>query len=223
MSPRSLALVASLTLLGASQQALAAESAPEPDPRAGTGTVTSVHVKDMGVHSPRGRRIYRDNEPFEEVVDSHRRIFVIEAVAGTGPEGNVGLVVGFLPKQLKGIEFFGGGGIDVGPALYVSGAVRFVFNLGGVRPYLGAGYFFKDAFAVGAYAHNAFFELGHTWRIGSTNHLSLGVGIARLVHVGVREDSPLRTPDVDPTSLELQRASVSPYTPLLSLRVSRAF
>jgi hypothetical protein len=217
--------VALALALAAAPEAAAetAEDEQEPDPRAGSGAETSVHAKDLGLHSPRGRRIYREEESFLEVLDSHRRIFIIEAAAGAGPEGNLGLVLGWMPKQIKGIEFFGGAGIDLGPAVYVSGAVRFLFNIRGVRPYLGAGYFYKDAYRIETYAHNAFLELGHSWKLGPTNHLSVGLGVARILHTGVKAASPLRTPDVDPASLDEQIRAVPRYLPMASARFSRAF
>ncbi len=213
--PAALALVCS--------QALAGEVDNGPDPRAGTGQDTTSHVKDVGVHTPRGRRIYGDEEPLEHILDSRRRIFVIEAVAGSGPEGNLGLVLGWMPKQIKGVEFFGGVGLDIGPAVHVSGATRFLFNIRGVRPYVGVGYFYKGAFAIETYSHNAFVELGHSWKLGPTNHLTVGAGVARLLYTGVSEDSPLRAPNVDPAALEAQRKLVPTYLPLFAARFSRAF
>ncbi|MBX3262038.1 MAG: hypothetical protein KIS78_28810 [Labilithrix sp.] len=219
---RVLRAAASAVVLAASP-ALAGEGDTGPDPRSGTGAATTSHVKDIGVHTPRGRRLYRDEEPLERILDSRRRIFVIEAVAGSGSEGNLGLVLGWMPREIKGIEFFAGVGLDVSPAVHVSGATRFLFNFRGVRPYVGVGYFYKGAFAIETYSHNVFLELGHSWKLGPTNHLTVGAGVARLLHTGVDEDSPLRSPNVDPASLEAQTKLVPPYLPLFAARFSRAF
>lgn len=198
-----------------------ATAAPEEE-REGHGEI--IHgAKGLGVHTPRGRTLYREGETFETVVDSRRRIFVMEAAAGYGPEGNLGLVLGWLPKALHGVEFYGGVGVEVNPAWHASGAVRFLFSVHGFRPYIGAGYFYKDLFVTKVYAHNAFVEVGHSWKLGPTYHLTIGIGLARLLSVGVRKDSPLRTAEVNPAGLGEQLDGVAPYRPTIALRFSRAF
>lgn len=183
----------------------------------------NARSKDLGLHSPRGRRIYRDEADIESVVDSRGRVFVIEAAAGAGPEGNLGMVFGWMPKEIHGVEFYGGAGIEVNPAYRLSGAVRFLFNIHGYRPYLGLGYFFKDAYVIDTYAHNAFLEAGYSVKLGATNHLAFGLGIARLLYTGVRADSVLRTPEVNAASLEEQIDAVPRWLPMFAVRFSRAF
>lgn len=180
-------------------------------------------AKSLGVHTPRGRAIYRPDQIFHDIVDSRRRIFVIEAAAGWGPEGNVGLVFGWMPKVIHGIEFYGGAGLEANPAYRITGAVRFLFNIKGYRPYVAAGYFFKDAWVIDTYAHNGFLELGYSFKLKSTNHLTIGLGLARKLHVGVRPQSVLRTGEVDQESLEDQIKRVPPYMPMGVVRVSHAF
>jgi hypothetical protein len=180
-------------------------------------------AKSLGLHTPRGRAIYRPDQLFSDIVDSRRRIFVIEAAAGLGPEGNLGLVFGYMPKQIHGIEFYGGVGAEANPAYRVTGAVRLLFNIKGYRPYFGAGYIYKDAYAIGTFSHNGFLEAGYSLKLKSTNHLTLGLGISRLAYAGVRASSALRGPEVDAASLEEQIKRIPPYQPLFVVRVSHAF
>jgi hypothetical protein len=195
----------------------------EEDPsRVGSGTF-NAESKDVGLHSPRGRRIYRSEAELGGVVDSRRRIFVIEAAAGAGPEGNLGIVLGWMPKAIHGLEFYGGAGFEINPAIHVTGAARFLFNICGYRPYLALGYFYKDAYAIETFTHHVFLEGGYSLKLGPTNHLSLGLGVARLLYTGVRNGSPLRTREVDQTSLAEQIDSLPPYLPMFVARFSRAF
>jgi hypothetical protein len=206
-----LAGVAGLTIPGVAR-------AEEP----GTGTY-SAESKVVGLHSPRGRNIYRSEAELGGVVDSRGRVFVIEAAAGAGPEGNLGIVVGWMPKAIHGLEFYGGAGYSVNQAIHVSGAARLIFNIGGYRPYVGLGYFYKDSYAIETHTHNAFAEIGYSLKLGPTNHLSLGLGLARLLHTGVRHHTPLRSPEVNQASLNEQVASIPPYLPMFTARFSRAF
>lgn len=214
------AMLVALALLGAAPAAAASE--PEREGREGSGKLVQG-AKGFGLHSPRGRTIYRTEETFEDIVDSRRRIFVMEAQAGYGPEGNLGLVFGWMPKALHGVEFYGGAGVEINPAVHVSGAVRFLFNIRGYRPYVGVGYFYKDLFVTDVYAHNAFVEAGYSWKVGPTYHFTLGIGVARLLHTGVRAGSVLRGADVDAAQLERQIDDVLPYRPIVAFRFSRAF
>jgi hypothetical protein len=65
--------------------------------------------------------------------------------------------------------------------------------------------------------------VGHTWVIHRTMRLSLGVGIRRILHTVLVEDSPLATPDVDPAAVERELGRVNPWLPLGAIRFSRAF
>ncbi len=203
--------------------ALAPAARANDEPFEGTGTHAADHSKDLGIHTPRGRALYRSDATVEAAVDSRRRIFVIEAVAGAGPEGNLGLVFGWMPKAVKGLEFYGGAGFEWNPAAHVSGAVRYLFNVRGHRPYVALGYFYKDLYEIDTYAHNAFLEVGYSLKLGPTNHLSIGAGLARLVAAGVRADSDLRTADVEPASIDAELAAIPRYLPLAAARFSRAF
>jgi hypothetical protein len=215
--------IASAIVVGSLGAAPGARAEEPSEPKEGVGGAPGAFSKDVGLHSPRSRRIYHDEEWFEHVVDNHRRILVMEAVAGAGPEGNLGLVLGWMPRVLKGVELYGGAGLEANPAIRLSGAARFLFHVNGYRPYVALGYFYKDAFVIETYAHNAFLEAGHSWRLGPTKHITVGLGVARLLHAGVRQGSPLRTSDVDPAKLDAQLAAIPRYLPMVAVRFSRAF
>lgn len=180
-------------------------------------------AKNFGLSSPTGREIYSDTEKFSDVIDQNRRQFVIEAAIGAGPEGNLGIVAGWLMPQVKGLELYAGLGIEANPAVRITGAVRYLFNFFGWRPYVGAGYLLNRMWKTGTISHNAFFEVGYSWKVFHTYHLTLGVGARRVLHISIDDEGALSTGDVDRAFLEEQIDDVVPWLPTISLRFSRAF
>lgn len=179
--------------------------------------------KEYGFHSPGHRRIYDVDERFDDVESTHLRRFVVEAAAGSGPEGNIAALVGLLNWPLHGLEYYAGFGLELNPSRNYTLTARYVFNLRGFRPYLGAGYLFRDVYEVGTYSHSAFLEAGYSWLIHQTYRFTLGVGVRYLVDIDIRDDSPLRAGSVDPALLADETERVFPWTPTLALRFSRAF
>ena len=66
------------------------------------------------------------------------------------------------------LEYYIGVGFEVNPARHYTGAVRYLFNIDGYRPYIGAGYLFDDLYAIGTYSHNVFGEIGYSWVLHRT-------------------------------------------------------
>jgi hypothetical protein len=180
-------------------------------------------AKDYGFHSPSGRRIYHDDERFDEVSNTRLRRFVVEAAAGAGPEGNIAALIGALNWPIRRIEYYAGFGLELNPARNYTFAVRYAANLRGYRPYLGVGYLFKDAYELDTYSHNAFLELGYSWVLHDTYRLTAGAGLRYIAYIGIRDTSPLRAPHIDQALLAEERDGVLPLTPTLALRFSRAF
>lgn len=179
--------------------------------------------KEHGLHSPSGRRIYGADESFEDLIDTRLRRFVVEAAVGSGPEGNIAALLGFLNWPLRGLEYYGGFGLELNPCRSYTAATRYAFNIQGYRPYVGVGYLFRDVYEVGTYSHSAFLELGYSWVLHRTYRLTAGAGVRYLAHIGLREDSPLRGPQIDEALLLDETERVFPWTPTLALRFSRAF
>jgi hypothetical protein len=182
-----------------------------------------AHAKSHGMASPGGRRIYQPDETFQETLDQNVRQFVVEAAVGAGPEGNVGLLLGWINKPVRGVEFYAGVGIESNPARQYTGTVRYLFNIDGYRPYLGAGYLFKDLYVLRTHSHNVFAEAGYSWVLHHTYHLTAGIGVRYMASVGIRSDSPLLANDVDPASLAEQEDALVRWVPTAVLRFSRAF
>lgn len=180
-------------------------------------------AKEIGLHSPGGKTIYDANETFSEVDDTRKRRFVVETVTGVAPEGNIGMLIGWLNQPVRGFEYYAGFGYEVNPAMAFTLSARYVFNISGYRPYVSLGYAYKDLSGIGTFNHNVFGELGYSWVLHHTYHLTAGVGLRRIVHIGIKDDSPLNAPDVDRAFLESETDNVARWAPLLSLRFSRAF
>jgi hypothetical protein len=179
--------------------------------------------KQYGVSTPAGRDIYRTRTTFSEAKDTRDRDFVIEVAVGSGPEGNLGILLGWINKPVRGLEYYLGFGYEVTPSRHYTGAVRYLFNIDGWRPFIGAGYLYNDAYALRTYSHNVFAELGYSWVLHHTYHLTLGLGVRRILHVGVHDDSLLHGRDVDQAWLERELEAISPWVPQAALRFSRAF
>jgi len=182
-----------------------------------------AEAKETGIHSPNGKRIYAPHEGFGEVLDQNRRRWVIEAVAGHGPEGNVGLSLGRLNVGVRGIELYAGVGYAFTPARHFTSSVRYLFNIHGFRPYLAAGYLLRDNYALELYSHNVTGEAGYSWRIHHTYHLTAGVGARYIVSTHVGDESPLTTAETDPELLADQTSGYDPWSLQVALRFSRAF
>ena len=179
--------------------------------------------KEYGIRTPAGRDIYRSSTTFSDAMDTRDRDFVIEVAVGSGPEGNLGLLFGLINKPVRGLEYYLGFGYEITPSRHYTAAVRYLFNIDGWRPFIGAGYLFNDAYGLGTYSHNVFGELGYSWVLHHTYHLTIGLGVRRILYVGFREDSYLYGGDVDQAWLEREREAISPWVPQAALRFSRAF
>lgn len=180
-------------------------------------------ARQFGVQSPSGRRIYGPRERFDEVLEHKRRVVVSEVAVGAGPEGNLALLLGVLNVPFRRLDLFAGVGLEANPAALFTGSGRYTFNFDGIRPYVSLGYLYKLTYEVGVASHNVFAEVGHTWVIHRTMRFSLGVGLRRILHTGLVEDSQLATPDVDPAAVQRELDRVDPWLPLGAIRFSRAF
>ncbi len=183
----------------------------------------TAQAKKHGINTPGGRQIYDSDETFAEVVDSDTRFFIVETTLGAGPEGNLGMLLGLINKPVRGLEFYVGFGLEANPARHYTATARYAFNIDGYRPYVAAGYMHKDLYVLRTYSHNLFAEIGYSWKLHRTSHLTAGAGVARILHVGIRSDSPLLEDDVDPELLAEQRDGISRWTPMIAVRFSRAF
>lgn len=182
-----------------------------------------LQAKDYGVRTPGGRAIYEADETFHEALDHRGRDFVIEVATGLGPEGTFGALLGWINKPVRGLEYYLGFGIDLAPARNYTAAVRYVANIDGYRPYASLGYDFHETYAIGSYSHNAFTEIGYSWVLHRTYHLTAGLGIRRILYVGIEADSILRQSDADPGLLHEAESDVASWVPMVALRFSRAF
>lgn len=180
-------------------------------------------AKEYGYRSPGGRRIYDDEDTFGDATNTRKRRFVLEAAIGAGPEGNVAALLGFLNAPIRGIEWYAGVGWEFNPARHYTLSVRYVANIDGYRPYIGLGYMYDDLYVLRTYSHNVFAEIGYSWVIHATYHLTVGVGVRRILHIGIHDDSVLKDEDVDQEFLEEERGNVSRWVPTFVLRFSRAF
>jgi hypothetical protein len=183
----------------------------------------AADAKQAGFNSPKGRRIYTPDETFRGVLDQDTRDFVVEVAVGSGPEGNLGLVVGWLAKEVKGVELYAGVGFEALPSLNYTGAVRYLMNFSGYRPYVGAGYLFQRMPELETRSHNAFVETGYSWKLRYTYHLTAGIGLRYMMDVSVEPGSPLSDETTDPAFLEEQLDDLKRWAPTFALRFSRAF
>lgn len=180
-------------------------------------------AKDYGVHTPSGRRIYKDDEAFGDVSNTRLRRFVVEAAVGAGPEGNVAALVGLLNWPIRRLGVYAGFGLELNPARHYTAALRYDFNLKGYRPYVAAGYLYNHVYRLGTFTHDVFAETGYTWVLHDTYRLSLGVGVRYRTYLGIMDSSPLNGEHIDRDLLAAERDDVFPWVPTLALRFSRAF
>ncbi|MEQ8276231.1 MAG: hypothetical protein RMA76_24700 [Deltaproteobacteria bacterium] len=187
-------------------------------------TPVSAFAKSHAFRTPSGRQIYDDSETIGDVLDQNQRQFVIEAAVGAGPEGNLGIVAGWLMPQVKGLELYAGVGVEAAPAVHLTLSLRYLMNFGGYRPYIGAGYLLNLLPELGTASQNVFGEVGYSWALAHTYHLTLGVGVRWLLGVSVvDDDSILSSQQVDPRFLDEQIDAIPTWVPTVALRFSRAF
>lgn len=148
---------------------------------------------------------------------------MVEAVLGYAPEGNIGMSLGWLLPQVDGLELYLGVGLQVNPSAHVTGAVRYYGSFGDFRPYVSLGYLHQYLNAIGTRNHDVFAEIGHKWRIHTTYHLTIGVGVRYIFAITVDDDSPLTTSAVDDDFLESELDDVGRFAPTVAIRFSRAF
>jgi hypothetical protein len=184
---------------------------------------TTAFAKEYGYRSPGGRRIYDDEDTFGEALNTRKRRFVVEAAVGAGPEGNFAALLGVLNLPVRGLEWYAGVGWELNPARHYTLTARYMFNIDGYRPYVALGYLYDDLYALRTYSHNVFAEVGYSWVLHDTYHLTAGVGVRRILYIGIHDDSILRDEDVDQAVLEEERGNVSRWVPTFALRFSRAF
>lgn len=183
----------------------------------------NAHAKDIGIQSPSGRRIYDSDETFEEAKLHDTRRVVAEVSMGLVPEGNLGFLLGVLNVPIRHLDLYGGVGFELNPSRQFTGTARYTFDIYGYRPYLSFGYVYRDLYKIGGYSHNLSFELGYTWAIHQTMRVSVGAGVRQLLHFGLRADSPILSGYTDQALLDDQTSGMTKFTPIVAVRVSRAF
>ena len=181
------------------------------------------HAKEFKFSSP-GRTIYKTSETFGAALDHNRRRFVMEVALGTGPEGNLGVSLGYLLNRPRGLELYVGLGTRYGPVLHQTLSARYFARFfGAFRPYVGLGYLSQRHTALGLVSHSAYAETGHKWVLRRTYHVTLSLGLQRFLVRELDADSVLHGPENDPDFLARELDAVAPYRLLLALRFSRAF
>jgi hypothetical protein len=186
-------------------------------------STTVVFAKEYGYRSPGGREVYDDEDTFADATNTRKRRLVLEVALGAGPEGNIAALLGLLNAPVRGLEWYVGVGWEFNPARHYTFSARYLFNIDGYRPYVGLGYLYDDLYVLRTYSHNVFAEAGYSWVLHDTYHLTAGVGVRRILHIGIHDDSLLRDEDVDQELLDEQTESVSPWVPTFVVRFSRAF
>lgn len=180
-----------------------------------------AHAKRLGFSTP-SRTIYDQTEKFSTTLDQNRRKWVVEVALGSGPEGNLGVTLGYLLNIPQGFELYAGLGTRSGPVQHSSAAFRYFLPFLRYRGYVGGGYIFQSHSRIGLWSHSTFGEAGFKWILGHTFHMTLSVGAQRILHHTVR-DGVLTGPDIDPDRLDEQLDSIAKWRPMAALRFSRAF
>ena len=187
------------------------------------GLTLPAAAKDHGLKSPSGRQIYQPHDRFGEALNQRSRILVAETAIGSGPEGNLALLLGWLNVPIRRLDLYAGIGVEANPAIRFTLSGRYTLSVNGFRPYLALGYLFKNAYAIGSRSHSGYLELGHAWNITQTHRLSLGIGLRRILTTKLDANSPLRAPELDQDLTRQQLETIDPWQPMLALRFSRAF
>ena len=179
-------------------------------------------AKNLKVSTP-GRSIYNSHETFGSVVNQDSRTFVVEVAMGSGPEGNLGVSLGWLVNRPEGLEFYAGFGSRIGPVVHNTLSVRYFLPFVRYRAYVSGGYLLQRNTNLDLWSNHVYGEVGYKWIIGHTFHVTLGVGLQRAINRTVRESSVLLGDDVDQESLQEQLDLMEDYRPTVALRFSRAF
>ena len=87
-------------------------------------SATTAHAKEFGFSTP-SRSIYEENEKFSTTIDQNRRKWVVEVAVGSGPEGNLGVALGYLANVPQGFELYIGTGTRTGPIQHSTAAFRY--------------------------------------------------------------------------------------------------
>jgi hypothetical protein len=185
--------------------------------------MNTVDAKEIGVQSPSGRRIYDSDETFDQVKRHNTRGVVAEVSLGLAPEGNLGFLLGVLNVPIRRLDLYAGLGIEANPSRQFTGTARYTLDIYGYKPYVSAGYIFRDLYGIGGYSHNLSFEVGYTWAVHQTMRISAGVGVRTLLHFGLHGDSPILAGYTDQALLDEQRNALATFYPIAAIRVSRAF
>lgn len=181
-----------------------------------------AHAKRFGYSTP-GRSIYGHDESFRNVLDQNRRKWVVEVGLGHGAEGNLGISLGYLLNVPQGLEFYAGFGTRIGPVLHTTTSVRYFLPFLAYRGYVGLGYLRADNSNIDLTSHSVYSEIGFKWILRHTFHMTLAVGVQRVLVRNIDDGSPLKDPDVDPMFLQESLDNAGHYRGLISLRFSRAF
>ena len=183
---------------------------------------SDLQAKNHAYSTPSGHQIYGDEETFEQVTRTDARFFVVEAVTGLAPQGNLAILLGIINQPLRGVEFYLGYGAEANPARTYNADLRYLFNIAGYRPFIDFGYSHRHLTALGLHSHNLFAETGYKWVFRPTYHITLAVGVRRAVKLWL-VDSPLSASDTDQDEVNAQLALAEQWIPTLALKFSRAF
>lgn len=182
-----------------------------------------AQAKDFGIKTPSGRRIYKPGERLADTYEQGSRQFVIEVVMGASAEGNLGANLGWLAPQLGGLELYGGFGVQANPSRQWVLSGRYWFDLLGLRPFVALGYAHMNLMELGTSNQSLFWEAGYKWRVHTTYHFTLGLGLRYVASVDVEPGSTLRDDDVDPAALQAELDDLGRLVPTIAFRFSRAF
>jgi hypothetical protein len=180
-----------------------------------------AQAKKMGLSTP-SRTIYKNNETFAEVLDQNRRKWVVEVALGNGPEGNVGIALGYLSNKPQGLEFYLGYGTRTGPSLHTSAAVRYFLPFLRYRGYVGGGYTLQRETKIGFGTHNSFAEVGYKWILRHTFHMTLSAGVQQRLATFTEDGTIFDNSDIDRSFLQEEIDRSADRRILFALRFSRA-
>jgi len=180
-----------------------------------------AQAKKVGLSTP-GRSIYKTTETFEEVLDQNRRKWVVEVAVGNGPEGNLGISLGYLSNKPQGLEFYLGYGTRTGPSLHTTASLRYFLPFLRYRAFVSAGYSLQRDTKLGFGTHNAFSEVGYKWILRHTFHMTVSAGAQRRLASYISDDSVFNDPDIDRVFLQDEIDGSADYRVLFALRFSRA-
>lgn len=169
------------------------------------------------------RSIYTGEPTFSSALDEETRWFGAEVVAGLGAEGNLAAGFGLILPQLHGLELWAHFGLEANPALRYSGSLRYVFEFGDFRPFLGVGFSFADLYAQGSVSTHFYAEVGHQFALSSTYRVSASLGFRTVLDVWLKANSPLLDGTTDLAWVDEQLVEARGAFITLTLRFSRRF